>query len=88
MKRNTKISRTIIFVFSFNIVLIFPDFSPAQIPDWTWVKSLGGNKSDGAQCITTDALGNVLIAGYFDSDTLNFDTVSLTSVGNDGIFLV
>jgi hypothetical protein len=46
-------------------------------PGWIWVKQLGGSGSDVGQAITSDAMGNIYVAGYFsgtmviDNDTLN-----------------
>ncbi|MGD0711774.1 MAG: SBBP repeat-containing protein, partial [Bacteroidales bacterium] len=59
----------------------------AQTSDWLWAKSAGGTTNDEAENICTDALGNIYIAGEFESpfiifgmDTLyNNDTTGSTS---------
>ena len=52
-----------------------------------WARSAGGQNSEGTYGIATDAFGNVLITGYFNSPTITFDTFTLTNVnalGNTG----
>jgi hypothetical protein len=50
-----------------------------------WAKSAGGNFSDWAQGMSTDAFGNVIITGYFESANITFDTIILN--GNNDIFV-
>lgn len=53
---------------------------------WQWVKNLGGNGLDAAEAITTDAQGNVFVAGYFTgSMTVGINTY--TSKGARDVFL-
>ncbi|MEZ4972377.1 MAG: gliding motility-associated C-terminal domain-containing protein [Cyclobacteriaceae bacterium] len=40
--------------------------------NFIWAKSIGGTTSDGGNAVTTDALGNILVAGYFIG-TVDFD---------------
>ncbi|MGR6088039.1 MAG: SBBP repeat-containing protein [Arcticibacter sp.] len=47
-----------------------------------WAKSAGGTSIDIANSITTDAIGNVFVCGYFQSPTIVFGTTTLTNVAN------
>jgi hypothetical protein len=42
-----------------------------------WVKSVNGNGSDFIESTITDAFGNIYITGYFNSNTITFDSVTL-----------
>jgi hypothetical protein len=56
-----------------------------------WAKSAGGTSVDVANSVCTDASGNVLITGYFQSPTITFGTTTLTNAGSGGpsdIFIV
>ncbi len=55
-----------------------------------WAKMQGGPSDDQAKCVTTDLLGNVYIAGNFQSNTLSFGSYTLTnpSLIADDIFIV
>ncbi len=46
-----------------------------------WAKSAGGNNFERAECVSTDASGNILIAGYFQSPSITFGTITLTKEG-------
>lgn len=63
----------------------------AQSIDFAWAKRIGGNGTDEANSITTDAAGNLVVAGRF-SGTVDFDpgtgVQSLTSFGGVDIFIV
>ncbi len=54
-----------------------------------WAKSAGGTESDFGNSITSDAGGNVLVTGFFDSPSINFGSSNLTNadVGYSDIFL-
>jgi hypothetical protein len=60
--------------------------------DVIWAKSAGGIYGDEANGIRLDANGNPVIAGNFESPTLDFTTTILTNAdtvnGNDDLFLV
>jgi hypothetical protein len=55
-----------------------------------WAISAGGTNWDHGISVSTDASGNILVAGYFASSLLTFGTTTLTpaSVGIFDIFLV
>lgn len=57
-----------------------------------WAKSTGGALSDEAYGVSTDATGNVLVTGYFNSLLVTFDSVTLNnsdgSSGTSDMFLV
>lgn len=42
-----------------------------------WAKSAGGSLIDNVNSVSTDTLGNILIAGEFFSDSINFDNMNL-----------
>jgi hypothetical protein len=44
-----------------------------------WTKREGGWFDDGGQALATDASGNVYVAGYFRSTSLNFGFITLTN---------
>ncbi|PIX33238.1 MAG: hypothetical protein COZ59_09695, partial [Bacteroidetes bacterium CG_4_8_14_3_um_filter_31_14] len=39
----------------------------AQAPNFLWAKSAGGTFEDGGNSCSTDANGNIIATGYFDS---------------------
>jgi len=51
-----------------------------------WAKREGSINSDIATSITTDASGNGIISGYFQSPSISFDTITLFNTNSD-IFL-
>lgn len=51
-----------------------------------WVRSSGGSSWDVGNSISTDANGNIFITGYFGT-SITFETTTLTSVGNNDIFV-
>jgi hypothetical protein len=60
----------------------------AQTPAWLWAKSATGTGIDEAFANAVDASGNIYMAGYFNSPTINFGTSTLTNVGGNDVFLV
>ncbi|MEO8148164.1 MAG: T9SS type A sorting domain-containing protein [Bacteroidia bacterium] len=52
-----------------------------------WAKSAGGSDYDYGHGISTDASGNVLVAGEFASPSITFGTTTLTNAGNQDIFI-
>jgi hypothetical protein len=57
----------------------------AQAPSWVWAKSAGNAKG---HSIAVDANGNVYVTGYFESDSLTLDSITLRSAGGEDIFVV
>jgi hypothetical protein len=53
-----------------------------------WAKSAGGMSEDAGQSICTDQNGNIIIGGYYTSDTIRFDSYIFTNVNNWRLFLV
>jgi len=54
--------------------------------NWLWVEQASGEEFENSFGICTDNFGNVYITGYFE-ETVNFGTISLTSFGNNDIFI-
>ena len=58
----------------------------AQTPDWQWVSQAGGTGWDELYDLVLDDSGNIYITGYF-SETVIFGSDSLTSIGEQDIFV-
>ncbi|MEI6854052.1 MAG: T9SS type A sorting domain-containing protein [Bacteroidota bacterium] len=54
----------------------------AQTPDWAWANGSGGAAYDCSSSVTTDAFGNVYIAGYFTSPSISFGNDTLFNINN------
>jgi len=52
-----------------------------------WAKSAGGISHDLINSIATDSWGNVYVAGFFESPTINIGSTTLSCVGDKDIFL-
>lgn len=50
----------------------------AQIPDWKWAKSSGGNKDEGPYSTAIDINGNIIMVGFFNSQAISFDLINLS----------
>jgi hypothetical protein len=73
------------------ILLVFTSFVRAQLPNYLWAKSEGGDGMDNGNSVATDASGNVIVTGYFTSTTIAFGTTTLTnpnSLGTAEFFIV
>ena len=60
----------------------------AQEPHWYWAVSAGGSNQDFGNAIATDASGNVIVTGEFNSPSIVFGTTTLVNAGNRDIFTV
>lgn len=66
-------------IFIYAIIFFLNNISFGQVPEWPWAKSAGGSDSDYGESICTDAQGNVYVAGYFESPTIFFDTITFVN---------
>jgi hypothetical protein len=55
----------------------------AQTPNFVWAKGFGGLENENVSSVATDINGNVFMTGYFLSDTLNFDSLSLSNTNQN-----
>jgi hypothetical protein len=62
--------------------IFFVKYDPSG--NLVWAKGLGSTGNDRGLTITTDALGNVYIAGNYESPTLTFGTTTLTNLSTNG----
>ena len=49
-----------------------------------WAKSAGGNTDDAGEGVSTDAAGDIFVAGIFASDSITFGAITLTNSATDG----
>ncbi len=52
-----------------------------------WAKDAGGTDNEGADCVATDAAGNIYMTGWFASPTLTFGSYTLSNAGGLDTFL-
>ena len=52
-----------------------------------WAKRIGSKKEDSPTCIATDSAGNFYVGGYFRSDSLSFDTITVHLISPATSFL-
>jgi preprotein translocase subunit YajC len=52
-----------------------------------WAKSAGGTEEDRATSVSTDAVGNVYVTGFFESPSITFGSTVLTNTGAWDIFI-
>ena len=73
------------------ILIIFSAFSVhSQEINFDWIKSFGDIGNDVGNSLTIDNEGNLIQSGYFNNNpvfVLNGDTISISSNGEDDIFL-
>jgi hypothetical protein len=71
------------------LIIFFQSFvSLAQVPDWAWAKSIGGNQSDYSHDITCDIQGNAIITGDFFSTTLTLGAITLNNSGTSSSIFI
>ncbi|MFH1005081.1 MAG: hypothetical protein V1781_06265, partial [Bacteroidota bacterium] len=96
LKTNPKKAISLLFPVNFSLLTfrcslltflcsLLPFLSSAQ--SYLWAKSAGGSSDDIALSVSTDANGNILVAGYFDSPTIIFGSTTLTNAGDYDMFL-
>lgn len=61
------------------------DFGNA--PNWIWIKKFGGSTLDAAKAVTTDAMGNIFVAGYI-SGIMTIGDDTLESTGNADLIVM
>ncbi len=52
-----------------------------------WAKSAGGTGDDKTHSIAVDAAGNSYVTGYFNSPSITFDSITLTSTAFNDVFI-
>jgi len=55
--------------------------------DYYWTKQTGGTNDDYAECIVSDENGNLYVTGKFNSNTVDFDDITLNNSGSDDVFI-
>ncbi len=58
-----------------------------QTCDWQWAKSAGGITDQELRSIDVNSKGNIYVAGFFDSPTIDFGSTTLTNKRIRDIFL-
>jgi hypothetical protein len=58
-----------------------------QSPNWLWAKGAGGTSADYGNSVAVDASGDAFVTGWFGSPAITFGSNTLTSAGNNDIFL-
>jgi hypothetical protein len=66
------------------VLLLFIQSNSVFSQSWQWAKSAGGTTGDNGNKTCTDAAGNVFVAGYFLSTSINIGTVSISNSGISG----
>ena len=71
------------------LAFVCTTITSAQTPNWKWARSAAGGEYDQSSTITTDASGNVIIAGYFASDFITLGSITLQNagLGFDDVFI-
>ncbi len=69
------------------IFTLLRSFIFAQAPIWEWAKSAGGPGDETANSVTTDAAGNVIVAGEFNSLNISIGTTLIQNAGGKDMFV-
>ncbi len=71
------------------IIFAFAENLFAQIPGWKWARSATGTSYDQSSTVAADAAGNVIVSGYFASDSIIIGSVILynNTPGFDDMFI-
>jgi hypothetical protein len=65
------------FIILFSSITIF-----AQAPNCLWARNMAGNSVDQAEEAALDAAGNAYVTGWFQGDSLSFDTITIHNAGS------
>ena len=68
-------------------IMLFNAIALCQSPNYKWAVSETGAGNDYAKSITTDASGNVFVAGYFEGTSLNFGISTLFNNSTSSCYL-
>lgn len=75
-------------IYTIAIIIFYNIASYGQIPNWIWAQSSGGESDESCRGMATDPIGNVYITGYYATDSITFDSITLHNVnGNYDIFI-
>lgn len=66
----------------FFICLCLTKISFAQAPNYAWGKSSSGSSAEDSRSVTTDASGNIIVTGFFQSATINFGTTTFNNAAS------
>ncbi len=72
----------IFYFIAFSFLLFINANIPAQPPNWEWAKNAGHTNTPTNQSVSTDAFGNVYVAGNFFSTTIVFGNDTLINLTN------
>lgn len=68
------------------LALVAP-FNRAFAQTWLWTNGAGALGWDAGTGVATDASGNILATGHFESPTLNFGGTILNNAGTESMFV-
>jgi len=66
------------------LIVLFCIETYSQAPGWAWADGAGGNSTDRGQCVFTDPVtGDVVVAGFYESEGLYFGAIQLINTLNN-----